>query len=72
MACVAVPLPWSVMEDDLGGQPPIGFSLLFVLGFLLLSEVAVRRWGPVHLLFGMKPRKRRAAMQANAGRAPNR
>jgi hypothetical protein len=33
---------------------------------LLVYEVAVRRWGPVCFLFGMKPRKRPAAGQAHA------
>ena len=31
-------LPWFVTEDDLSGQPPIGFFLLVVLGFLLLGD----------------------------------
>ena len=33
---------------------------------LLVYEVAVRRWGPVRFLFGMKPRKGPAAGQAHA------
>jgi glucan biosynthesis protein C len=42
-------LPWYVMEDDLSGQPPIGFFLLVVLGFLLLgdgriSSAIARHW----------------------------
>jgi glucan biosynthesis protein C len=31
---------------------------------LLVYEVAVRRWGPVRFLFGMKPRKRRIQLPA--------
>ena len=38
---------------------------------LLIYEVVVRRWGPVRFLFGMKPKKRQAAGQANAGGVPN-
>ena len=36
-------LPWFVMEDDLSGQPPIGFFLLFLLGFLLLGDERIYR-----------------------------
>jgi peptidoglycan/LPS O-acetylase OafA/YrhL len=43
IALIVVPvlvlvLPWYLMEDDLSGQPPIGFFLVFVLGFLLLGD----------------------------------
>ena len=34
-------------------------SLLFLLAG---SEVAVRRWGPVRFLFGMKPGRKRAGV----------
>ncbi|MBE0528864.1 MAG: acyltransferase [Thermoleophilia bacterium] len=36
-------LPWYVMEDDLSGQPPIGFFLLVVLGFVLLGDERIYR-----------------------------
>ena len=36
-------LPWFQSDDDLSGQPPIGFFLLFVLGFLLLGDERIGR-----------------------------
>jgi glucan biosynthesis protein C len=36
-------LPWLQTEDDLSGQPPIGFFLVFVLGFLVLADERVGR-----------------------------
>jgi fucose 4-O-acetylase-like acetyltransferase len=31
-------VPWLILDDDLSGQPPFGFILVFVLGFLLLGD----------------------------------
>jgi hypothetical protein len=31
-------LPWYLMEDDLSGQPPIGFFVVVLLGFMLLGD----------------------------------
>jgi glucans biosynthesis protein C len=36
-------LPWFVTDDDLSGQPPLGFLLLVVLGFLLLGDEGTYR-----------------------------
>lgn len=36
-------MPWFQSDDDLSGQPPIGFFLLFVLGFLLLADDRIGR-----------------------------
>ena len=40
------------------------FAAIAIASFtlsLLIYEVAVRRWGPVRFLFGMKPKRRRAS-----------
>lgn len=42
-------LPWLQTDDDFSGQPPIGFFLLVVLGFILLSDERIggvidRQW----------------------------
>jgi hypothetical protein len=39
------------------------FTLIAAAAFavgVVIYEVAVRRWGPVRFLFGMKPRRKRA------------
>jgi hypothetical protein len=36
-------LPWLQTEDDLSGQPPFGFFLLVLLGFLLLADERIGR-----------------------------
>jgi hypothetical protein len=36
-------LPWLQTDDDLSGQPPVGFFLLVLLGFLLLAEERIGR-----------------------------
>jgi len=36
-------LPWFQTDDDLSGQPPFGFLILFVLGFMLLADERIGR-----------------------------
>jgi hypothetical protein len=36
-------LPWLQTEDDLSGQPPIGFFLLVLLGFVLMADERIGR-----------------------------
>jgi hypothetical protein len=36
-------LPWLQTDDDLSGQPPIGFFLLVLLGFVLLADERIGR-----------------------------
>jgi fucose 4-O-acetylase-like acetyltransferase len=70
---VIVAIAYFVVQWD--RAPGLKFAAIAVASFalsLLIYELAVRRWGPVRFLFGMKPRKRQAAGQANAGPAPNR
>jgi len=43
---------------------PLKYTLIAATSFVLtlaVYEVAVRRWGPVRLLFGMKPKRRRTS-----------
>ena len=35
---LALVVPWYLMGDDLSGQPPIGFFVIVVLGFLLFGD----------------------------------
>ena len=36
-------LPWYVMRDDLSGQPPIGFFVVVLLGFVLMADERIGR-----------------------------
>ena len=36
-------LPWYLMGDDLSGQPPIGFFVVVVLGFMLFGDERIGR-----------------------------
>jgi fucose 4-O-acetylase-like acetyltransferase len=36
-------LPWLITEDGLSGQPPLGFFVVIVLGFLLLGDERIFR-----------------------------
>jgi len=70
---VIVAIAYFVVRWDVAAG--LKYAAIAVASFalsLLVYEVAVRRWGPVRFLFGMKPKKRQVAGQANAGRVPNR
>ena len=74
---VIVTLAWFVVQW--GAGVPLKFTVIAVAAFFVtvaIYEVAVRRWGPVRLLFGMKPRRQRTAAKPRrgdeSGRAPAR
>ena len=57
---VIVALAWFVVQWD--ASVPLKFAVIAVAALFFtvaIYEVAVRRWGPVRFLFGMKPRRTR-------------
>jgi peptidoglycan/LPS O-acetylase OafA/YrhL len=65
---VIVAIAYFVVRWDVAAG--LKYAAIAVASFalsLLVYEVAVRRWGPVRFLFGMKPKKRRAAGRHVAG-----
>jgi peptidoglycan/LPS O-acetylase OafA/YrhL len=43
MTALVLVLPWLETEEDQSGQPPFGFFLIIILGFMLLADARVGR-----------------------------